>query len=45
MIDEAWDSTADKALEWIKTQDYKPETIRDDEEVRLLYLEQWLGPK
>ncbi len=45
MIDEAWDSTADKAWEWIKTQDYKPETIRDDEEVRLLYLEQWLGPK
>ncbi len=45
LVDQAWDQTAAKAWEWIKTQDYTPESIKDDEEVRLLYLEQWLGPK
>jgi DNA-directed RNA polymerase subunit beta len=45
LVDQAWVETATKAWEWIKTQDYTPESIKDDEEVRLLYLEQWLGPK
>jgi DNA-directed RNA polymerase subunit beta len=45
MVDEAWRQTAAKAWEWLKEQQYEPETIRDDDEVRLLYLEQWLGGK
>jgi DNA-directed RNA polymerase subunit beta len=43
MIDLAWKETADRAWEWLKSQEYSPETIRDDDEVRLLYMEQWLG--
>jgi DNA-directed RNA polymerase subunit beta len=45
LIDEAWSETSAKAWEWLKSQNYDPESIRDDEEVRLLYLEQWLGEK
>jgi DNA-directed RNA polymerase subunit beta len=45
MMDEAWNETAAKAWEWLKDQDYTPESIRDDDEVRMLYLEQWLGDK
>jgi DNA-directed RNA polymerase subunit beta len=43
MIDYAWDVTAQKAWDWLNEQDYDPEMIQDDEEVRLLYLEEWLG--
>jgi len=43
LIDEAWRSTARAAWEWLEAQDYSPEMIRDDDEVRLLYMEQWLG--
>ena len=45
LMDLAWHSTAETAWEWLKTQEYTPEAIRDDDEVRLLYLEQWLGPR
>lgn len=45
LVDEAWDYVAAQAWEWIKTQGYTAENIKDDDEVRLLYLEQWLGPK
>ena len=45
LVDQAWNEAAEKAWEWIKTQDYSPESIRDEDEVRLLYLEQWLGDK
>ncbi len=45
IVDEAWNESAEKAWEWIKTQEYTPESIRDEDEVRLLYLEQWLGDK
>ena len=45
IMDEAWNETAAKAWEWLKEQDYSPESIRDDDEVRMLYLEQWLGEK
>ncbi len=45
LIDTAWKEIGIRAWEWIKTQDYTPENIRDDEEVRLLYLENWLGGK
>ncbi len=45
MIDYAWDVTADRAWEWLHEQTYDPEAIRDDEEVRLLYLEEWLSDR
>ncbi len=45
LIDEAWDETANKAWAWLKTQDYDPKSILDDEEVRRLYLEFWLGER
>jgi len=45
LVDEAWKETAATAWEWLKGQEYDPESIRDDDEVRLLYLESWLGDK
>ena len=45
LIDLAWHATAEKAWEWLQSQEYSPEAIRDDDEVRLLYMEQWLGPR
>jgi DNA-directed RNA polymerase subunit beta len=45
MMDIAWQETAEKAWEWMKTQDYSAESIKDDDEVRLLYMEQWLGDR
>ncbi len=46
MSDQAWKEAAEKAWEWIQEQeDYDPVSIRDDDEVRALYLEQWLGDK
>jgi DNA-directed RNA polymerase subunit beta len=43
LVDKAWNEITEKAWEWSKTQDYNPEMITDDDELRLLYLEQWLG--
>jgi DNA-directed RNA polymerase subunit beta len=46
MIDHAWDVTAQKAWDWMKgLDDYEPEMIQDDDEVLLLYLEEWLGER
>ena len=45
LVDRAWSETAATAWEWMKGQDYTPENIRDDDEVRSLYLEQWLGSR
>jgi DNA-directed RNA polymerase subunit beta len=45
MIDKAWKMVAEQAWEWINQYEYDPETIKDDEEVRNLYLEQWLGER
>jgi DNA-directed RNA polymerase subunit beta len=45
MVDYAWKETASVAWNWLKTQDYSPEMIEDDNEVRRLYLEQWLGER
>jgi DNA-directed RNA polymerase subunit beta len=42
MIDRAWDVTAERAWEWLG-EDYDPETIQDENEIRMLYLEEWLG--
>ena len=43
MMDRAWKQTVDQAWEWLKDQEYDPESIKDDDEVRLLYMEQWLA--
>jgi DNA-directed RNA polymerase subunit beta len=45
IIDQAWRESAERAWEWLKEQEYDPETIQDDDEVRRLYLEHWLGKK
>lgn len=45
LVDEAWRQACASGWDWLKSQEYDPETIRDDDEVRLLYLEQWLGDK
>lgn len=46
LMDEAWKDAMKAAWAWIKQQpDYDPEYFRDDDEVRLVYLEQWLADK
>jgi DNA-directed RNA polymerase subunit beta len=45
LVDEAWKETVATAWEWLKDQEYDPESIRDDDEVRSLYLEDWLGSR
>ncbi|MEK6221807.1 MAG: DNA-directed RNA polymerase subunit beta, partial [Chloroflexota bacterium] len=47
MIDQAWDETAEKAWSWLQEQeeDYDPENYEDENEVRNLYMEGWLGPR
>ncbi len=45
LIDEAWTEIGQRAWDWIREQGYEPEMIKDDDEVRLLYLESWLGDK
>jgi DNA-directed RNA polymerase subunit beta len=43
LVDQAWKETGERSWEWLKDQDYSAENLQDDNEVRLLYLEQWLG--
>ena len=45
MIDRAWAAAAEKAWDWLNEEPYDPEMIKDDDEVRLLYLEEWLGDR
>jgi DNA-directed RNA polymerase subunit beta len=45
LVDEAWKITAAEAWKWLSEQEYEPESIRDDDEVRSLYLESWLGER
>jgi DNA-directed RNA polymerase subunit beta len=45
MIDQAWKKTVDAAWEWLKPFEYEPQNIKDDDEVRRLYLENWLGDR
>ena len=46
MIDYAWQITADKGWEWVKEiGHYEEDAFKDDDEVRRLYLENWLGGK
>jgi DNA-directed RNA polymerase subunit beta len=43
MIDRAWKETGEKAWDWIQEQEYEPEYYQDDDEVRGLFIESWLG--
>jgi len=46
MMDHAWQVIADSGWEWVKeTGNYEEEAFEDDDEVRRLYLENWLGGK
>jgi DNA-directed RNA polymerase subunit beta len=45
IVDEAWRESARVAWQWIKDQEYEPESVQDDDEVRRLYLETWLGKR
>lgn len=46
MIDEAWKEAGEKGWEWILEKgEYAPESLEDDNEVRLLYLEEYLGSR
>jgi DNA-directed RNA polymerase subunit beta len=45
LVDEAWKETGAAAWNWLYEQAYDLASIRDDDEVRSLYLEQWLGER
>jgi DNA-directed RNA polymerase subunit beta len=45
LVDQAWKEAAQTAWEWLKQDEYDPETIKDDAEVRRLYLEGYLGER
>jgi DNA-directed RNA polymerase subunit beta len=46
LVDRAWDQVAERAWEWVKTAGYYQEdAFRDDDEVRRLYLENWLADR
>jgi DNA-directed RNA polymerase subunit beta len=45
IVDQAWKEAAETAWDWLKQEEYDPETIQDDAEVRRLYLEEYLGER
>ncbi len=46
MMDQAWKEITERAWDWLQQQeDLVPELLRDEADVRSLYLEQWLGEK
>lgn len=45
LFDQAWKVAGEDAWNWLNGQEYEPELIKDDDEVRLLYLAEWLGSK
>lgn len=45
IFDYVWKEIAQEAWNWLKEQEYNPSLIEDDDEVRRLYLEQFLGQR
>lgn len=45
LIDRAWRELGERAWQWLQEQDYDPRSIEDDDEVRRMYLELWLGDR
>jgi DNA-directed RNA polymerase subunit beta len=43
MLERAWADITNRAWTWIQQYDYRPEDYEDDDEVRRLYLLEWLG--
>ena len=43
MIEQAWKEITERAWEWIQQFEYNPEELEDDDEVRRLYVHEWLG--
>ncbi len=42
MIDRAWEEIGQRAWQWLKDTEYMQEELKDDAEVRLLYISEWL---
>ncbi len=45
LMDQAWQSITDEAWQWMTTQEYEPEDLEDEDEVRRLYLIEKLDGK
>jgi DNA-directed RNA polymerase subunit beta len=45
LIDHAWNKLGEEAWQWLREQEYDPMSIEDDNEVRRMYLEIWLGDR
>ncbi|MBN2147094.1 MAG: DNA-directed RNA polymerase subunit beta [Anaerolineales bacterium] len=45
MSDQAWKESGLKSWEWLKDIEHDPEMIEDDNEIRNLYLAEWLGER
>jgi DNA-directed RNA polymerase subunit beta len=45
MIDRAWKETTERAWEWFRDQGIDTEDYEDDEEVRQVFIESWIGDK
>jgi DNA-directed RNA polymerase subunit beta len=45
LIDRAWKETGEQAWEWLSDKEYDPETLEDDDDLRRLYMEEWLGER
>jgi len=43
IVDEAWKEAGRRAWDWIRQEEVEPASIEDDDEVRHLYLRDWLG--
>ncbi len=43
MIDKSWHDISDRAWDWIKQFNYNPEELEDENEVRRLYIHNWLS--
>jgi DNA-directed RNA polymerase subunit beta len=43
LIDHAWKEITERAWQWIQQFEYDPEELEDDDEVRKLYVDAWLG--
>ncbi len=43
LIDQAWKETGEKAWAWLNEMEYDPDSVEDDDDVRRLYMEGWLG--
>ena len=43
MIDRAWKEVTERAWQWLADEEYDTEYLEDDDEVRRLYVDHWLG--